>query len=120
MVTKLTNVFKVGPSFDFYQRTTVQWVAFGGTNGDGYGHDGYSPDVIIPFSTQGIILLLETAGSVVEVSFNGTTVHCRLDSNIANGLGQRFDFNNRVDSLIWFRLVSGPSPIVSVTAWSIR
>lgn len=120
MVTQLTKVFKVGPSFDFYARTTVQWTTFGGTNGDGYGHDGYSPDLIIPFSSQGIIFILETANSVVEISFNGTTVHARLDSTIANGIAQRLDFNNRVDSLIWYRAVSGANPIVQCLSWGIR
>lgn len=118
MTTYLTNLPKKGPSFDFYSRQTVTWATFGH---DGYTvADGYVPDVIIPFSTYGIIILLETASAVVEFSFNGTDVHGRLDSSVTNGVAQKYVYENRVNSFIWFRIISGSSPVVQVQAWSIR
>lgn len=115
-----TNMSKKGPSFDYYGRFTITSTTFGGDDGYNTGGDGYLPQVVIPFSSQAIIVLLETSGSVVEGSFNGKDVHFRLDSTITNGIAQRFDYNNRVDAFIWFRYVSGTSPIVQVQSWGIR
>lgn len=114
-----TNTPKRGPSFDYCKRVTVTSPLFGGD--DGYTiADGYEPNVVIPFSTQGFLILLETSGSIVEFSFNGTDLHGRLDSTITNGVAQIYHYANRVNSFIWFRIVSGSSPIVQVQAWSIR
>lgn len=108
----LTNVPKRGPSFDYYQRITVTWNTFGGNSSD-----GYQPDLIVPFSTQGILMLNEDSTSVIEVSFNGTTVHDRLDpANPSRGVS----YDNRVVSLVWFRLASGASAVVSFRAWATR
>ena len=77
---------------------------------------GQQPDAIITFTTQGIMLLNEGTG-VVEVSFNGTTVHAELNSaNASTGLS----FDNRVVSCIWLRVQSGSTgPInVAIYAWS--
>lgn len=103
--------------FDFFQKTDVNWSQFGAP--DGYTtSDGYGPDLIIPFSTQGIMFLNEGSG-VVEFSFDGTHVHGELDSA---GATKGLTFDNRAVSLIWFRVKSGSSgPIkISVSAWSIR
>jgi hypothetical protein len=99
-----------GRDFNFFQKVDVNWSTFGGGASDGYG-----PDLIITFTTQGLIFLNEGSG-VVEYSFNGTTVHGELDSA---GSTKMLTFNSRVASLIWFRVKSGSSgPIkVSVQAW---
>jgi|SRR5579885_2658929 len=111
----LTGIPKQGPSFDFYSRQTVTWGTFGH---DGYNGDGYQPDAIIPFSSQGIMIVNETTGSVVEVSFNGTNTHCRLDGT-ANSGTQVIQFNNRVNSLVWLKAIIG-SPVVQIISWGIR
>lgn len=102
-----------GRDFNFYQKIAVNWSTFGGGS-----VDGYQPDMIITFSTQGVLFLNEGTG-VVEYSFNGNTVHGELDSTKPS-VGLTFD--NRVISMIWFRVKSGSSgPItVRVDAWSIR
>lgn len=115
MVTGLTNIPKKGPRFDYYLRFTVTSTFFGGD--DGYDTtDGYQPNVIIPFSTQGIIIMNEDTSSVVEFSTDGTNVAGRINPTITHG----FIFDDRVMSLIWFRLASGASAVVNVQAWGIR
>ena len=101
-----------GRDFNYYQEVNVNWTAFGGNSSDGYG-----PDLIIPFTTQGVLFLNQGSG-VVEYSFNGSTKHGELNSA---GLTQSLAFDNRVISLIWFRLKNGsPGSInVAVSAWSI-
>ena len=111
----VTNIPKKGPRFDYYNRFTVTSSTFGGD--DGYTvADGYQPNVIIPFSTQGFVLLNEDTSAVVEVSYDGVNIGDRLDPAVARG----FIYDNRVNSFIWFRLVSGASAVVSVRAWGIR
>ncbi len=117
MATGYTNLSKKGPSFDYYKRVTVTWTTFGN---DGYSGDGYNPTCVIPFSSQGLMFVLETASSVVEVSFDGINTHLRLDSGVTNGVAQKYQFDNRVNSLIWLKLISGSSPIVQVVSWGIR
>lgn len=99
----------VGRDFNFFQKITVTWNSFG--NGSA---DGYSPDMFITFPTTGIMLLNEDAVSVVECSFNGTTVHDEL-SQVAGSKDVSYD--NRRISKIYFRLKSGSSAIISVRAW---
>ncbi len=73
MVTGLNNIPKMGPRFDYYLRFTVTSSFFGGD--DGYDTiDGYQPNVIIPFSTQGFMILNEDSTNVVEISYDGTNV----------------------------------------------
>ena len=106
-----------GKDFNFFQKVTVSAVTFGGGS-----VDGYQPDLLITFSTQGLIFNIEGSGSnVVEYSFNGNTVHGELTQPTA-GARTTLTFNNRVESLIWFRVKSGSTgPItISVEAWSIR
>lgn len=102
-----------GRDYNFFQKIAVSATTFGGNS-----IDGYQPDQIISFPTQGIMFLNLGTG-VVEVSFNGTTVHFELNS--ANpSVGMSFD--NRVISAIWLRVQSGSSgPInVSINAWGTR
>lgn len=92
-----------GKDFNFFQRVDVASSTFGN-----------NPDIIIPFSNNGIMFLNEGTG-VVEVSFNGNTVHTELNSADSSA-GLVFD--NRAVSLVWFRLKSGTPPIsIRVEAW---
>jgi hypothetical protein len=102
-----------GKDFNFYQKLSVTATTFGGGSAS-----GQQPDIIISFTTQGVLFLNEGTG-VVEYSFNGQTVHGELDSTKPS-VGLSFD--NRVVSMIWFRVKSGSSgPInVSIHAWSIQ
>lgn len=96
-----------GKDFNFFQKVAVSTVGTFNTN----------CDVVITFTTQGL-MLLNLGSGVVEFSFNGTQVHGELNSaNASAGLS----FDNRVVSKIWFRVQSGSSaPItVSVMAWSV-
>lgn len=103
---------KQGRDFNYFVETAVNWTTFGGGSTDGYG-----PDQVITFITQGVMFLNLGSGTV-EYSFNGNTVHGELNS--ANpSVGMVFD--NRIISLIWFRVKTGSSgPItISVQAWGI-
>jgi len=109
-----------GKDFNFYNSTSVSWAQFGAS--DGYTTlDGYGPDLVITFPTQGIRFTAETVGQIVEYSFNGSTVHGVLDGT-ATSTTRVINFDNRQQSLIWFRLrvgSAGPA-VVTVTAWGIR
>jgi hypothetical protein len=102
-----------GRDWNFFQKVAVSATTFGGGS-----VDGYQPDLIITFPTQSVLFLNEGTG-VVEYSFNGNTVHGELNSATPS-IGLAFD--NRVISLIWFRVQSGSTgPItVAVHAWSTR
>lgn len=95
---------------DYFQKVSVNWIAFGGGSTDGIG-----PDLIITFSTRNIMFLNEGTG-VVEYSFNGNRVHGELNSATVT---QALSFDNRVVSTIWFRVKTGSTGpiIVSVQAW---
>jgi len=102
-----------GRSFNFFEKIAVSATTFGGGSAD-----GYQPDLLITFPTQGAIFLNEGTGTV-EYSFNGNAVHGELDSTKASA---GLSFDNRVISFIWFRVKAGSSgPInVSVHAWGTR
>lgn len=108
-----------GRDFNFYKIISVNWSQFGSL--DGYiATDGYGPDVIITFPTQGVSFISygSTSGShAVEYSFNGTTVHGDLTPGTPSA-GLIFD--SRTISLIWFRLKSGSSgPVdIRIEAWA--
>lgn len=109
-----------GRDFNFYEKVEVNWSQFGAL--DGYTtEDGYGPDLVIKFPTQGLMFLNEETSStqVVEYSFNGNTVHGELDPTLPS---RGLVFDNRSVTLIWFRVKSGSSgPItVSVQAWGTR
>jgi hypothetical protein len=111
-----------GRDYNYFNKFTVTWSNFGG------GNNG-NPDGFISFSTQSMQFINLTVAqmasptypgtSVVEYSFNGTTVHGELGSCLQNTY---LDFENRVASLIWFRLQSGSSGtvVVSVQAWGTK
>jgi hypothetical protein len=94
-----------GYDFNFFQKVTVTNSAFNNI-----------ADIFIPFSTQGFMLVNEDASSVVQVSFNGQSIHDELNPTVIRG----FTYDNRVVSKIWFQLESGGSAIVSVRAWAGR
>lgn len=73
-----------------------------------------NPDVYVPFLSTGISLLNEDSASVVEVSFDGTTLHDELNPNLPSK-GTVYD--NRFVSAVWFRLKSGTSAVVSIRVW---
>ena len=101
-----------GRDFNYFQKITVTWTTFGGNS-----VDGYQPDAIITFPTQGILLLNEDTASVIQVSYNGLTVHDQLDPTLPS---KGVAYDNRVVSTIWLKLVSGASAVVSIRAWGTR
>jgi len=107
-ITKKTQ----GKDFNFYQKIAVSSIVFG------VGTDLQQPDTIITFANYGLILTNETSGQIIEVSFNGNTVHCELDGT-ATSTTRILKFLGRQVSMIWFRVKSGSAgPInVTVTAW---
>ena len=101
-----------GHDFNYFTKVTVTWSNFGGSS-----TDGYSPDVIIPFQTQGFILLNEDATNIVEVSYNGNTLHDELNPSLpSKGLA----YDARVNSLMWLRLKTGSAgpAVISIRAWA--
>jgi hypothetical protein len=101
-----------GHNFNFFQKVTVTATTFGGSS-----IDGYQPDIIITFPTQGILLLNEDTAAVVQVSYNGITVDDELDPTLPS---KGVAYDNRVVSKVWFKLVSGASAVVSIRAWGTR
>jgi hypothetical protein len=109
-----------GKDFNFYNKTEVNWSQFGAP--DGYTTlDGYGPDLVIGFTTQAVMFINEETGGsqVVEYSFNGNTVHGELDPTLPT---KGLSFDNRVISLVWFRLKEGSTGPVTIRtdAWGIR
>lgn len=102
----------LGRDFNFFQKITVTWSTFGGGS-----VDGEQPDVLITFPTQGLLLLNEDPASVIQVSFNGETVHDQLDPTLPS---RGIAYDNRSVSKIFFRLLSGGSAVVSVRAWGVK
>lgn len=102
-----------GKDFNYFKKFTV-------TNTDfGVVEDGYAPDGIITFSTNSVIFINEDTGlNVVEISLNGTTTHFELVAG-ENSPTRMLTFNNRVISMMWFRLKAGSSGpcTISVIAW---
>lgn len=102
-----------GYDFNFFKKVAVSATTFGGGS-----VDGYQPDMIITFSTAGVIFNTEgTSTNTVEYSFNGTTVHGEL---VPGTNRATLTFLGRTISMIWFRVKTGSSgPItVSVEAWA--
>jgi hypothetical protein len=104
----------VGRDWSYFTKVSVSSTTFGGGS-----ISGQQPDIIIPFQTQAVQFLNLGSGgtSVIEYSFNGTTVHGELNpTNASAGL----TFDNRIISLVWFRVQSGSSGtiVVSVQAWN--
>ena len=104
----MSGYIKTGRDFNFYKQITVGWSTFGGGSSD-----GYTPDIIMSNGGSNIIILNEDPAAIVQVSFNGTTVHDQFSPTVLKGLC----YSNRSISFIWFRLVSGGSAVVSVRSW---
>lgn len=92
-----------GFDFNYFQKVTITSSSFSNTC-----------DLFIPFSTQSISFLNEDGTSVVQVSFNGNTVHDELNPTLPS---KGVTYDNRVISKIWFKLTSGSSAVISVRAW---
>jgi hypothetical protein len=93
-----------GKDFNYFQRVSVSSATFGD-----------HPDAVITFKNNSIMFINEGSG-VVEVSFNGNTVHTELNSaDFSKGL----IFDNRQISTIWLRVKSGSTGPISVRieAW---
>jgi hypothetical protein len=99
-----------GQSFDFYERENITGTTFGDSN------DGYRQNMLIPFSTYGIIIVNEDPSVPVDISFDGFHVHETLST--AAGITS-VTYLNRVVCKIWFKVASS-SADVSVRAWGIR
>ncbi len=103
------NRAKSGLADCYFQKVTVSGVgaAFSGTT---------QPNIVVNVAggCNNFSLSNETASSVVEVSFNGTTVQDELDSTLST----RFvEYNNRTINTVWFRLKSGATATVAIRAW---
>ena len=73
-----------------------------------------TPDVKVPFAGCGISMLNEDSTNIVEVSFDGINVHDELNPAL---MSKSALYNNRVVPVIWFRLKTGSSAVVSVRIW---
>lgn len=103
---RITN--QISP--DYYKKVTVSRTTFGDPN------DGYRPDMLIPFSTYGIMIVNEGPSVAVQISFDGFNTHEELSTAI--GLAS-VTYLNRVASKIWLKVASS-SAAVSIRAWQIR
>lgn len=109
MTTLNKGPINYGKQFNYFKKLTVTWSTF--------GSDGYHCDIVIPFSTQGVIFLNEDTSDIVEVSFDGTNIHDELNpAQPSKGVV----YDNRDICKVWFRLSSGSSAVVTIRAWGIR
>lgn len=100
-----------GRPYNYFNKLGVSWTSFGGNS-----IDGYQPDMLVPFKTQGL-KFYNVGSGVIEYSFDGITVHGELNS--ANATASiAFDF--RIVSCIWFRVQTGSSGTITVEvhAWA--
>ena len=102
MVSPITQ----GADFNFFQKVTVSGASFA-TNAD----------VAINIKFQEGFTISNEGTSVIEYSFNGTTLHGDLDSAKDS---KTVKFDHRRVTAIWFRLKSGSSSVVRVEAWSTK
>lgn len=93
-----------GQDFNFFKKVTVTNSSFNNMS-----------DIVIPFNTQGLMLINEDTSAVVEFSFRGNTIHGEMNPNLPS---RSLTFDNIKICAMWFRLKSGTSAIVSVYAWS--
>ncbi len=124
VVTKI-KAKTTGRDYNFFEKKSVSGTVFGSSNSDGYSvTDGYNCDSFITFPTAGVIFHTEGSSattSIIEYSFNGTTVHGELVPATATDAGRTtLTFFNRKITAIWFRVKSGSTgPItVSIEAWA--
>lgn len=95
----------IGQDFFFFKKVTVSSGSFASTS-----------DIVIPFNTQGLMLMNESTSSVVEFSFRGNTLHGELDPTLPS---KTLSFDGIRVCTIWFRLKSGSPATISVYGWSI-
>lgn len=91
-------------TFNFFQKITV--------NSDDF------EDCVVrwDFVSAGFMLYNEGApGTIVEYSFDGTTVHGDLNADLAT-VGLAFD--SRHQDRVFFRLSSGSPAVVRIEAWA--
>lgn len=98
-----------GKDHNYYQIFTVSNTAFGTQS-----IDNVQPTGIITFSSQYVIFSVPGSSGVVEGSFNGTTVHFKLDGS--DSAFKSIAMPYRVISKFWLRAATG-SPTVIVQAW---
>lgn len=101
----LNNPGKIvnGRDYNFYRSQTFSNTTFANT-----------ADYVITFPTAGVIFINESGSGIIEYSFNGNTVHGKLDG--ASTVTKSLTFLNRVISPIWVRVVSG-SCVFTVHGW---
>lgn len=97
-----------GQSFDFYKRVTVTRTTFGDPN------DGYRQDMLIPFTTNGVIIVNEDPSVAVQISFDGFNVHEELSTTA--GI-TTVTYAHRTVSKIWLKVASSTAD-VSIRAWA--
>lgn len=93
-----------GKDFNFFLRVTVGAASF-----------PTEAQVVFNFRGQQGFTLMNEGSSVIEYSFNGTTLHGDMDSSKDS---KTLKFDNRRVNKIWFRLKSGSSSEVRVEAWA--
>jgi len=90
----------VGIDKFYFKKVDVTWGTFNN-----------NADAAVTLKTKNSILLINEGNSIVEVSFNGNTVHGEL--NPSNGTGSlKIDDTSIVK--IWFRLKTGKSSIIRI------
>ncbi len=100
-----TNIGKrtQGRDFNLFERVSVTSSTFQN-----------NPDLVVHFPNTGIMFMNEGSG-IIEVSFNGNTVHTELNSADTS---KTLTFYHRQVSTIWLRVKSGgPSINLRVEAW---
>ena len=103
----------LGRDFNFFEVVSVNTSTFGGGS-----VDGYQPDIVVTFPTQGFSLISygSATTNAVEYSFNGTTVHGEMVPTTSSA---SLVFDVRTITTVWFRLKLGSTgPVdIRVEAW---
>jgi hypothetical protein len=103
--------FRIGTGnpVNFFQKVTVTNTGFGASA------TNFKPDIVIPFTTSGVVFLNE-GGGTIQLSFDGYNIHDELGTS---PLLPSITYYDRVACKIWLKVASG-SATFSVRAWSIR
>lgn len=95
-----------GKDFNFFAKVTIANAAF----------SPVSSDLTVAFRGKTGFLIMNEGSGVVEISYNGNTVHGEFDST-KDSKTQKFE--NRYVSKIWFRLKSGSACVMQVQVWNV-
>lgn len=95
-----------GKDFNFFAKPVVSNAAF----------SNVAPDLVIAFRGKTGFQIMNEGSGVVEISYNGNTVHGEFDSS-KDSKTQKFD--NRYVQKIWFRLKSGSACTMQVQVWNL-